>query len=674
MIFVNELKHLKLYNRQVQLPINEKNKLKGSAVFLLTPDIKSSLKLLDNTNILHKYYKSYYMEKNILYYVNQEGYIVSEAGELPSVKTPTIQTPQIAQPQQVKLPDIKTLNTPDVIKKIKYANRTYSHKSRKSLRKINNGPNISSANNQSQEDSVKEIFVGTWQDEYIKENGIIKYNIDGNRYLYPDIYNIQEANSVFNTSLYKFLYKDRIRNDKDVLLLYKNIKNQIPYIKKTFIDINKYKGDNLFIDLSYYINIFFSNNIYKLDKAINIFYEFIDRQINDKRLISNGYVNKTIIIPVNDWIESINEYKYTNEINPISMILRLLKRNINLLHETWKNCNILFLGNYGYFKCNLDELKPNDNIILLKQLERIRIANSTIKEDEPIQKDKESKETIISNVIDSLETSQKIKIHNLTGSSNKDSNTPEEELIEKIKNAAETSNNTDEAIDKLDQDDYIKDILNDLISQQNDTVKISAARSARIDTLKKNYLDKKFNNKSIKDIINENDDTKELPTSSFKIDSPNDTWKKMKYINFEKTYNLDADILAIFNSLSEKQPSLSIIDIQCENTSTSEDLINTWTVKYETESGVRGKFKVDTPIIKDYKFMKLRGNDKTINSQQFRIPISKSDKDTVQIVSNYNKIFISTYGSSVAGKSFEEADRLIKTLNKYNKYKIVFNK
>ena len=64
--------------------------------------------------------------------------------------------------------------------------------------------------------------------------------------------------------------------------------------------------------------------------------------------------------------------------------------------------------------------------------------------------------------------------------------------------------------------------------------------------------------------------------------------------------------------------------------------------------------------------MVLGGNDKTINGQLVLLPISKTDQDVVQIVSNYNKIFIKRYSVGY-GKSTRDADRLLKAIDIFSK-------
>ena len=72
MIFVDELKNLTLYKKTFFLPINEDNKRKGAAAFLLTPDYNASNKVMNLPYIIKRYYNGYYIEKDITYYINQE--------------------------------------------------------------------------------------------------------------------------------------------------------------------------------------------------------------------------------------------------------------------------------------------------------------------------------------------------------------------------------------------------------------------------------------------------------------------------------------------------------------------------------------------------------------------------------------------------------------------------
>src|SRR5699024_6460290 len=69
------------------------------------------------------------------------------------------------------------------------------------------------------------------------------------------------------------------------------------------------------------------------------------------------------------------------------------------------------------------------------------------------------------------------------------------------------------------------------------------------------------------------------------------------------------------------------------------------------ELRVRHRLTFDVPKVIDGKFLYLGGNRKYINNQQLLLPIVKVEPDTVQLVSNYNKIFIRRYGEKVSLKN-----------------------
>ena len=133
-----------------------------------------------------------------------------------------------------------------------------------------------------------------------------------------------------------------------------------------------------------------------------------------------------------------------------------------------------------------------------------------------------------------------------------------------------------------------------------------------------------------------------------------------------ESYNLDQDLVAMFNFFHDKKHPLVIKDIKVEDTSTSEDEIETYTVVYESESGKRFTIVIDIPKFIDGKYMKLRGNMKNIASQLYPMPIMKTEEETVRIATTYNRIFVKRFGAT-AGKSNVVSDRLVKTLNK-NKF------
>ena len=72
MIHIDELKPMILYKKPYHLPINDKGKMKGSAVILVTPSINSSANMINHHLAINLYHHGYYIEKDITYFINRE--------------------------------------------------------------------------------------------------------------------------------------------------------------------------------------------------------------------------------------------------------------------------------------------------------------------------------------------------------------------------------------------------------------------------------------------------------------------------------------------------------------------------------------------------------------------------------------------------------------------------
>ncbi|MGL5750944.1 MAG: hypothetical protein ACRCXT_10485 [Paraclostridium sp.] len=714
MIFLNELEYNRIYRKPFHLPINEKDKRHGSSIFLLTPNLQSSINVLNNPLIVNKNtFESYFIEKDITYYINNEGYMNSNPVGYNIINEEFAPTEDRMKPyapyaywnkDHTKLTaakflpkDLKvasTRSTEGFEFNVDTSNGNITSDGDGwyiAIRDIEKGEEFiltSKDINPILRDNINEhslsdyldgdgdelvsdnpgenIFVNKIQDDYEFTDTHLRYKTENgdvmilfNENLDEDILN---ENSNHSSILNKLLYKERMRSDKEVYEIYDIVRDAIPTIRRTYPSYPRYKGLNLFIDLYYYNYHFFRRNVLRLDKGIDLYFDFINRFIHDKRLIKEGYNKKTIFIPIHGWEteESNNIYDYKENLNPISTMLRMLQnQQVNRL-DKWSNIDVLVMSNSGYIKLDLSTLTKQDIPRLRIMFEKLYTNNI-----DDIQTDNiESKKSMVANIVDKIETSQKVKINNLTGDGEEIS---KDELVEKINKAVATSADEDEALDKLNQD-KIKDILIQLSSDEENNVNITNARLSRMQKLNDKFYEQEINGKSVKELLSNTNNIEELPITELKLDTVNDEWKKLQYINFEKAYNIDEDIAAILESFSKLTIPVAVRDIDIENTSTSEDLKNTYNVKMEDIDGNRFTIKFDVPIFKDDKFMMLRGNDKTINGQLVLLPISKTDSDTVQIVSNYKKIFIRRYGA-IKGKSCVTADRINKTLDRCVKVK-----
>lgn len=66
MIFIDQMKNLKIYKTPMFLPTLEKDKKRKSLIFLMTPNYNSSKKLLDFPLFVNKLrFSSYFIDKDV---------------------------------------------------------------------------------------------------------------------------------------------------------------------------------------------------------------------------------------------------------------------------------------------------------------------------------------------------------------------------------------------------------------------------------------------------------------------------------------------------------------------------------------------------------------------------------------------------------------------------------
>ena len=222
----------------------------------------------------------------------------------------------------------------------------------------------------------------------------------------------------------------------------------------------------------------------------------------------------------------------------------------------------------------------------------------------------------------------------------------------------------DNVMNSLDNDDEFKDLLNDISDINSDDTKVdmSSTRAARMSDLNEKFLKSSVQGKTVEQILNTSFD-KEIKTTTLNISTPSKDWSNLTYMNFDKEYDLDSDIVKSFYHFTKVSRPIAIRKMSADDVSTSEDSIIKYTAECEDYRGKRFTIKLDIPKMVDNR-MRLRGNNKTIQTQLFNLPIIKTEFGTCQIVSNYKKIFISTFNNSVAGRSSAVSNAIIKSLAK----------
>ena len=620
-INIDKVKPFRLLKTPFFTPFNKKDKRHGSAIFLMTKSLEQSKQLIEHPLISNlNMFNSYFLEWNAMY---------------------------LLKPSRIINKD---LDVDDV-----YNSKVYG-----------NNPIMTESHF---EDSENLFFFS----EATPEN-------------------------VLDTRLRKILYKERLRNSKDVKLRLNRIKNECKYIKYTYPTIDKYKNKNIYVDNHIYNKIFTMSETYNRDKAIDLLYALFDRFINNPNY--KGYTKKTILIPVNEWagdIPTTSLFEFSKSINPFSMIVRLFKKPKENLDKL-AGMDFIFIGNNSWFKMKMEDLDMK-NLNLFKT-NILKIRNNDIVEDNV----PEDKEDIKTRLISKIEDLTGIEVNNVSRVQDVDPTVPykaeikdqpklivakgitgadqvidptkiekptEDKINQSVENIVDYTKNAEEAEKEMDNSVDLKELILQAKNDQDDTFKISATRKARMDDLNDKFLKEKIANSTIAELVATEDTPLQSTDLSKNVETIDDEWANLKKPNFEADYNIDADIMKCLHSLSQnKDVPMSVIDVSMEDRSTSEDSIITYTVHLEDSLGKRHTLRFDMPKIINKRFLRLRGNDKIIPGQLINLPIIKTDEDTVQVVSNYNKIFITRYGQ--VGKINQSTNALIRALTKLkeNNYKL----
>ena len=156
------------------------------------------------------------------------------------------------------------------------------------------------------------------------------------------------------------------------------------------------------------------------------------------------------------------------------------------------------------------------------------------------------------------------------------------------------------------------------------------------------------------------------------VTTPNQHMKTMTFYERNKTYIekvMPKDIMDALLCLNTKSIPLYVRDVKIEDTSDELNYKETYTIALEDANRQRSTLKVDFPKIIENRFMYLGGGKKNIKNQSYFYPVVKTEEDTVQMVSNYNKMYIRRIDTKSTSsverlkrflKQADGADRMIK--------------
>lgn len=464
-----------------------------------------------------------------------------------------------------------------------------------------------------------------------------------------------------NTKRYRINYlpnRKEMRNEvseKTNLILYPNLK---------FGALNDKR--NTFFDLSEYMKIFsvFTGNLNPV-KKMEIFWSYFKSILS---YANDPAYKKLMLINIDQYKNIKGSLKETIN-NPVFLIYYTLFRNYSLVTDIDLDI-ILYTGTYN-LKINLKNATKTtfkSFYIELKKLYQHTSVSLDLNEESIL---KEEREEVVSSEMKTM--------LNFTGSSplnadssiatklpeKKEESNDDKKIEEKIKSKVQEANKDISNVvtpttvkenieitkavktnaEGLISDD--KDLIDEIYrSNQKKAIPKSVASSKRDELLRKEQENIKVKNMTIGELRRIDASHVEIPETdiSSALHTTNKNVKSVKFSNFNKVYTekvMPKDITNAFMAMNEgKELPLYIRNIKVEDTSDELNYIETYTVEFEDSNRLRSTIKVDIPKIIDNKFLWLGGNKKLIMNQTFLLPIVKTAPDTVQIVTNYNKMFV----------------------------------
>ena len=502
---------------------------------------------------------------------------------------------------------------------------------------------------------------------------------------------IDYKKGLYKHYLINFVYKEKIGFKK-------YIKNNTGVFKKEFnekefpntmilvnnsnkVSILKRKS-SLLVNLGEWHDIYFQFQVKKsVEKICSDYFSFIGSKMND--IDFSNYNHKIVFIDIDQWLDGTSKKLSLDRkdlTNPIAILLSALYkfpetlgilRDKDIVFTSTKTAKVmkiegtdLIKKKYPMIKQKLlsmiskeviDETKINDEMIdnggevpvSTKKIDNMETDELVSKITTP---DSKKTNEIRDRIISSLTKNLLGDVDDITDSEDDSEINTDDDSINEIKNLA--NNYLDEHPELL---------TNTNIKTSLDEVKKEVKKKIYIKEFAPKYSDKKLAEiqeltKQQNAVIGNLDDdikdmaSKTIDESDFSnvVETTNPNISTSKFVNFDKSYNEKKMVKDIDNAvgmLANASKKIFIVDKQEEDTSTASDLKKTLIYTLEDEDGRKTVLKFDVPIIFDDHYMMIKGNKKIIQHMLILKPLVKTGKTDVQIVSNYQKMFIRRKGS-----------------------------
>lgn len=454
-----------------------------------------------------------------------------------------------------------------------------------------------------------------------------------------------------------------------------SLKDEMPGIK--IIDTRMLSRGDFHKNIIYYLNNI--NNIFKMNseniptsKKSSIYWKNINRVISNMQY----YPNKTMIINIeeykNSFIPTIR--RRSKEFNPITLLYELIKYNYMEFVDLG-NLDIILVSNNGMsLRVNGSECfklkgnKPNVGSAVASEfkMELFKLMNRTMTDEDTNDAERiYNMDLRVSSITDAILGKYSAVTGEVPDNVKEKVNDAVQKAIEQIdekQGSGGVAPNTEDIENIITAN---TEILKEVAKEKKSVAMKSSASSKRDELLREKQLTLDVQGKTLGDILSvSTDDVKiEVNDISKSIDTINKNVTEVRYPNINKDYVenvMKKDILSAVTCLSDKSDiQIYVRNIKVEDSSDINNYKDTYTIDLEDSLRVRHRLVFDVPKFIDNRFLWIGGNKKYINNQQLMLPVVKVSGDTVQLVSNYNKLFVYRYGSKVSSLN----EKLKKALN-----------
>ena len=450
------------------------------------------------------------------------------------------------------------------------------------------------------------------------------------------------------------IYNKRVRQNfaADRELHYNKISAELPYLKGV-LEAKISQTYNVFYDLTTANKLFQENTLaLSMLKKPAMYWNYIMEYMGTK---FNDYKFKTMIINAEEFsADIVQALKGRSEIvNPIGYLYYIMLRDKDTFFKLG-DIDIVFTNNNDSLRINPKECQsmlrrdPKFNIANAFRRELFKLLNKKDPDDNGIEAD-----LVMSGDVKASELADRI-LSKYAGGATGDIPEETKEKIEKAVDKAVKKAGIDSSESSIESEiDNDAELMKALAKDTTQKPMKQTASTKRDEMLREKQLELTLRDKSVQDILKVNSEDIKIETNdiSDKVETINKNVTQVRYPNINKAYieNLmEKDLTSIIMDLNNKSIPVYVRSIKVEDSSDLSNYKETYTIELEDELRRRHRLVFDVPKFIDNRFMYLGGNRKYINNQQMMLPIAKTAPDTVQLVSNYNKIFIRRYGDKVS--------------------------